>query len=663
VRKRREEATRGQRPTVPETDPTERGERRGAMVRFKRTARLLAVLGVLAIVAAACGGNEKAKVSPGVKKGGTYRTAIEDFGFTNGFDPTGEYLGTAWGLYSDLLLRTLVTYTHTGGIPGDAIKPDIASKWETSSDGLTWTFTLKSGIKFGPPISRDVTSKDIAYAFQRINTKSLIAQYGNYYDGVIEGMDGSAKSAATPISGIETPTDTTIVFHLTKPTGDLLYRLAMPATAPVPPEVGKCFTKAGDYGRFVISSGPYMIKGEDALDTSSCKAMKPFSGYDPDKFMVIVKNPNYDPSTDSSDVRSNNLDGVVITIDTNTDDIFNKIESGDLDGSWASLPPKTLEAKYTTDPSLKQYFHADSGDRTWYITMNLLVPPFDDVHVRKAVNFVIDKSAVQRAWGGSLHGQIATSVEPPTVLPATATYDPYPSSNHSGDVSAAMAEMKLSKYGKSGDGKCDVASVCDNVLMISRNIPPWREMNPILVEDLKKIGINIKLRALDTSTAYTTIQTAKNLIPIAANAGWGKDYADPYGFDFFIFNSGGISCDGQVNYAELGMSKAQASECGPEVLAAWNKATNNGATPLPSVDAKMNECYVKTGTDRETCWKELDTYLMEEAVPWVPYLWATAFTVTAKSVTHWEFDQFAGAISFAHIAVNNGIDPNTVPVG
>ena len=158
-----------------------------------------------------------------------------------------------------------------------------------------------------------------------------------------------------------------------------------------------------------------MIKGEDALDTSSCKAMKPFSGYDPDKFMVIVKNPNYDPSTDSSDVRSNNLDGVVITIDTNTDDIFNKIESGDLDGSWASLPPKTLEAKYTTDPSLKQYFHADSGDRTWYITMNLLVPPFDDVHVRKAVNFVIDKSAVQRAWGGSLHGQIATSVEPPTV--------------------------------------------------------------------------------------------------------------------------------------------------------------------------------------------------------------------------------------------------------
>ena len=44
---------------------------------------------------------------------------------------------------------------------------------------------------------------------------------------------------------------------------------------------------------------------------------------------------------------------------------------------------------------------------------------------------------------------------------------------------------------------------------------------------------------------------------------------------------------------------------------------------------------------------------MENVVPWVPYLWANAFTVTAKSVTHYEYDQFAGMISLCHIAVNN----------
>jgi hypothetical protein len=111
------------------------------------------------------------------------------------------------------------------------------------------------------------------------------------------------------------------------------------------------------------------------------------------------------------------------------------------------------------------------------------------------------------------------------------------------------------------------------------------------------------------------------------------------------------------------MTKDQAAECGPKVLAAWNAATDNGKTPLPSVDKKMDECYGLTDEARSTCWVELDTFLMEEAVPWVPYLWATVFTVTADSVTHWEFDQFSGALSWAHIAVDNGIDPNSVPVG
>ena len=62
-----------------------------------------------------------------MKKGGVYRTAIEDFGFTGAFDPTGEYLGTAFGLYSQLLLRNLVTYKHVEGSAGDVIVPDLAT--------------------------------------------------------------------------------------------------------------------------------------------------------------------------------------------------------------------------------------------------------------------------------------------------------------------------------------------------------------------------------------------------------------------------------------------------------------------------------------------------------------------------------------------------------
>ena len=71
------------------------------------------------------------------------------------------------------------------------------------------------------------------------------------------------------------------MFNLTQPAGDFNYRMTMPAVAPMPQEVAKCFEgKPGRYGRFVISSGPYMIEGSENLNIGSCGAMKPISGYD-----------------------------------------------------------------------------------------------------------------------------------------------------------------------------------------------------------------------------------------------------------------------------------------------------------------------------------------------------------------------------------------------
>jgi len=633
-------------------------------VTKKRYLRVLALAAVLSIAAAACGGggggeatSTPSEPTGNVTKGGTYRTAIEDFGFTGAFDPTGEYLGSAWGLYSGMLLRTLLTYKHVLGLAGDDLVPDLATDLpEVSTDQLTYTFHLKPNVKFGPPVDRVITSKDIAYAFQRIDSQALVAQYGSYYDGVVEGMDGPVDKPADAIniSGIKTPNDTTISFTLQQPTGDFLYRLAMPATAPVPPEVGKCFPKAGDYGRDVISSGPYMILGEDKLDISSCGSIKPISGFDPTKRLTFVRNPNYDPSTDDPTIRENNVDGVDIVIDTNTNDIFDKISAGELDGSWQSTPPTEILQNYLTDPSLKDKLHADPGDRTWYITMNTLVPPFDDIHVRKAVNFAIDKAAMLQAVGGPTFGQIATHIMPPTVLDfGGETYDPYESPNESGDINKAKEEMSQSKYDKNGDGKCD-DSVCNNVLFVNRNIPPWTKYSPIIQNNLSALGITLKPRELDTGTAYTTIQTVKNLVPIAANAGWGKDYADPFTFADLLFGSGGILCTGQVNYSEAGMTQAQAKECG--VTAEWN-ATHPDQW---DTDKDIDHCEGLADQERTDCWIQYDKKIMEDIVPWVPYRWATNITVLGDSVTKYEFDQFAGTISWAHIAVNNNVNPATL---
>ena len=607
------------------------------------------------LVAAACGGGGGGggggTNAGGVQKGGVFRTAQDDFGFTGAFDPTGEYLGSAFTLYN-ALLRNLVSYKHISGAEGNKLYPDLATAMPTvSSDGLTYTFKLKQGVKFGPPVNRAITSKDIEYAFERINTKPLVAQYGFYYYGVIKGMDGSAAKPA-PVSGIETPDDSTIIFHLEKPTGDFLYRLAMAATSPVPQEVGKCFTKAGDYGRYVISSGPYMFKGSDQLDISSCQAMKPISGFDPSKQIILVRNPNYDQGTDN--LRTNNVNGVQITVDTNVNDIFNKVQSGALDASFTNQPPKTILQQYLTQPDKKNLIHFDSGDRTWYITMNLTMPPFDDIHVRKAANWIMDKAAMLQAWGGSSFGQIATHIMPPTVLnnQLTQSYDPYNTPDLHGDLAKAQAEMKQSKYDTNQDGTCDAAA-CKNLVMINRNVTPWTDLEPVVVSSLAKIGVQVKPRELASSAAYTTIQTVKNRIPIALNAGWGKDYADASTFAGPLFAGTSINATGNVNYSLVGITAAQAKDFGTSIPA--------GAT-IPNVDTDIGNCDKIPATDpsRVSCWVNFDKQVMEQVVPWVPYLWATNPTVLNPSVTHYEFDQFSGYISMTEIAVNNKIDPATL---
>jgi peptide/nickel transport system substrate-binding protein len=619
------------------------------MGKRRQQARLVGLALALALVAAACGGgDDEGGGSSGQQatpeKGGVLRTAISDFGFTNGFDPTGEYVAVAIGLYG-AMERTLMGYKHVADAAGNELVPDLAEAApEISSDGLKYTFKLKSGVKWAPPLDRDVTSKDVAYAFQRINTAPLVAQYGFWYYGVVKGMDGKAKSADEKVSGIETPDDSTIIFNLEKPTGDFLYRISMPAAAPIPEEVAKCFKKAGDYGRYVMSNASYMIQGADKLDISSCSAMKPISGFDPSKQLTLVRNPNYDQATDTT--RANYVDGITVAVDTNVDDIFSRVQAGDLDSSIADQPPKPVLQQYLTDQAKKPFLHSNSGDRTWYITMNWITPPFDDIHVRKAANWVMDKAGILQAWGGSTFGDIATHNIPPIVLGDAlgSDYNPYPSEGNRGDE--AKEEMKQSKYDSNKDGVCD-AKECSNLVMINRNTPVYADSEAVVVSSLEKIGIKVKPRELASSAAYTTIQTVKNKIPIALNAGWGKDFADAVSFVLPLFDGRSIIPTGNTNYPLVGLTADQASNLGVSIPA--------GVT-IPSVDADVDACQKIPATQadqRNECFANIDKKLMEEVAPWVPYLWAKNITITGSTVTKWEFDQFSGYLAYTQMAVNN----------
>ena len=613
-------------------------------------ALLLALALVLSVGAAACGGDDDEGAGTGAatgeegepQKGGTLRVQTEAFEWTGNFDPTGEYLGTAFGFYSNLLVRTLMGYKHLPGAEGNELVPDLAeSEPEVSEDGKTYTYTLRDGVNFGPPLSRPVTSEDVAYAFKRIGTESIVAQYGFYYT-VIEGMAefteaGGLTKEGNEISGIETPDEKTIVFHLTQPTGDFNYRVGMPAAGPIPEEVAGCFTKAGEYGRFVISTGPYMIEGSDQLDASSCKTMKAIPGFNPNQQLILVRNPDYDQGTD--EWRKNYVDRIELTLNTNPEDIFNRIKTGSVEAEIAGIPPEVAR-EYTQNEDLQDLLKVESGDRTWYLTMNLTQPPFDDVHVRKAANWIMDKEGLRRAWGGSSAGEIGHHIVPNVMFNNDlADYQPYKTEGDAGNLDEAKAEMMQSKYDSNQDGVCD-APECNNVLHVTRNTDIWVNMEPVIEQALGKIGIKLVSREFEDS--YTVIQTVKRHVPISSTPGWGKDYADPSTF-MVLFDSRSILPEGNVNYSLIGLTPEQAADIGA-------KGTIEG---IPSLDADIDACNAILDTDeRNVCWQDMDKKLMEEIVPWVPYLDATNRDVISDALVNYTYDQFSGEMAWSQVAVD-----------
>ncbi len=132
------------------------------------------------------------------------------------------------------------------------------------------------------------------------------------------------------------------------------------------------------------------------------------------------------------------------------------------------------------------------------------------------------------------------------------------------------------------------------------------------------------------------------MIPISIRPGWGKDYADAFTFVGFLFDGRNILCTGNSNYSLVGLTPEQAEECGipyPD-------------EPVPSVDEDIDACIPTLGDERVQCWADLDRKLMEEVVPWVPYLNETHADVVSNAVVAYEFDQFMGDGALVRVAVD-----------
>src|SRR3954471_13600536 len=381
-------------------------------MRRTRFTAILAVA-VAAVAIAGCGGSDDNKTSSGkaptsapasAQKGGPL-TMVSNGDGDNKLDPGYSYYQFDFILDNDLH-RTLYRYK-----PNDTSKasPDLAQGApKISQDGKTITIKIRTGVKFSPPVNREVKSADVKYAMERDFLPAVGNGYAGAYWGDIVGVDEYKAGKAKEISGITTPDNQTLVIKLKRPTASIVIgAMALPGTAPVPKEYAQKYDagKQSQYGLHLVTTGPYMVQND-----SSGK----ITGYQPGRRITMVRNPNWDKSTDW---RPAYLDKIVVE-EGNDPNVGNrKILNGQaMIGNPTDLAP--------TPPFLKQNINGAKKDqlipspytgRVRYIALNTEVKPFNDINVRKAVFAGMNRAAMNLAYGGQVVGKVATHIIPPGV--------------------------------------------------------------------------------------------------------------------------------------------------------------------------------------------------------------------------------------------------------
>ncbi len=571
-----------------------------------------------------------------------------------------------WEVSRCCLLRTLFAYPGLPGPEGGArIAPDLAAGFpEVSADGLTWTIRIKEGIRYAPPLEDvEVTSRDFVRALERAGTPHP-GGYASYFL-IVEGFDAYWRGEADTISGVETPDDHTLVIRLTTPTPDLPSRLSVPPVAPIPPNPHDPGARLGvaeghdyDYGRFLVASGPYMIEGSEEVDFSKpVDEQVPAAGLSPGESLVLVRNPSWDPSTDP--IRPALADRIEIAMGfgdffqaaTGTDDeIAELVRSGDLDVALTPVPTD-LALRYRDDPEVAERVRLQPTGYARYVSINLAQPPFDDVHVRKAVNFAVDKAALVRLYERlvGLTGEIARHVAPDSAEDyLLVDYDPYSTGGDRGDLERARAEMRLSKYDADGDGVCD-DPVCRGPIVGLYFHPQVPAAAASVAEDLAALGIEVDMRpkaGCGDPAAH---------VALCVGLGWIIDY--PHGANWFPGLFEGIRIECPEPYASAGFCENYSLVgASPEQLEEWGYPVRE----VPTVDDRIARCMAQVGEAQFGCWADLDRYVMEQVVPWVPFLLQTAAHAFSPRVTAFTMDEFTRLPALDRIAVT-GEPPGPLP--
>lgn len=505
----------------------------------RRCLAALAVTAAFALAAAGCGDSSSSGSD------GTLRVTYNSF--PDYLDPALTYsLEGATALYDVYL--PLLTFAHASGRAGTKVVPALARSLPQISDGgRTYSLVLRKGLRYsdGTP----VRASDFKHEIERV---FLLNSPGSPFYEDIVGASRFAARKRGGIAGIRVDDASgRIVIHLVRPRGTFTDELALLFAAPVP-----AGTPAEDMTADPPpATGPYVIT-----------KVRRGHGWS------YTRNPAWATHNGVAipEVPAGHVDRIQVSLLTNPSTQVNQIVQGDSDWMQNPVPPDRLpELKQKYDGTQLRTYEQPS---IFYFWMNTQRPPFDDVRVRRAVNYALDPAALERIYAGQMSA--SQQVLPPGI-PGYRRFQLYPH-----DMRKAKRLL----------AEADPAD--RTVTVWTDSASPNKEAGEYYEDVLRKLGFRTELKAVNPDNYFTLIGNAGTPNLDTGWANWLEDYPHPNDYFEPQLSAAGLRATGATNWARF--------EEAP-------------------INARIEELGVQQlGKQQEAAYAALDREVMARA-PWAPF--------------------------------------------
>ena len=409
-------------------------------------------------------------------------------------DPALANVGGSWQ-YLYPTCAKLLNYPDKSGVAGSRLIPEVAQSLpRRSTDGRTYTFTIRGGFRFSPPSNGTVTAKTFKDTIERTLNPRLKSPYAQEYADVA-GAAAYIAGKTPHISGIVVRGNQ-LMIHLVAPAPDFLSRIAEPAMCAVPSN-----TPPDPRGEPTIpAAGPYYV-----------------SSFTPGHELVLTRNPNYRGS------RPHRLARIVLAMGVSYQRSLPNVEDGTVDyttlGGPGAAKVRTLASELdarlgpgsaAAKDGRQQYF-VDPQLALDYFDLNTHRPLFRDVRLRQAVNYAINRLALAR---------LGQPFQPLPDGPADHYLPPGMPGYRDAHVYPLTPDLGKARALVGGKGRTAVLYTCD--------LSPCAEQAQILRTDLARIGLQVQVKAFPILTMFAREHRPGEHFDIGWY-GWATAYPDPAG--------------------------------------------------------------------------------------------------------------------------------------